>query len=526
MRMGQTPVIAAERKVIRALLVVVGMAALVAVGCSSASSADTVSVGGTITIAEPLTQLGDPVQFDPTLAHTPQVQDPWQMAIYGTLLRPTPDNGYLPELADSATITDPQTIAITLRPSVVFSDGTPFDANAVKAGILRNRNAPQLGGLSSLLQDIASIDVSSPTSLTIHFKAPVAGAFYPLLASQETFIPSPTAVAKGELNTDPVGAGPFVLRQNVPNESVTLARNPKYWDAKAIHISELRFVNVESAPQEVSTLESGEVNVTSIPVNDAPNLQHNGAYRVGSVDSQTQSLWIPVCKSNPPLSDLRVRQALNYAINRNAINRAVLGDLGEPQWALWPSKSIFFPPSLNGYYAYNPAKAKTLLAEAGYPHGFSTQLLVPPGSPVLTQGATILQSEWKQIGVSVSLVQTLNIVSDLYERRVAPMGILPEVRGGIQALTGPFEPGTIGDLCNYNSPTLDGFTAQLGSLPPTSHQAVSLTREAQKYIVSNALAVWINFEPYVYASSSEVNGVSFLTQYAQPVPYYWTLRVH
>jgi peptide/nickel transport system substrate-binding protein len=526
MRTSDRPVIAAERRLLRPLLAVVGVAALATAGCGSASSNQAVTASGTITIAEPLTQLGDPVQFDPTLAHTPQVQDPWQMAIYGTLLRPTPDNGYLPELADAATITDAQAIAITLRPNVVFSDGTPFDANAVKAGILRNRDAPQLGGLSSLLQDIASIDVSSPTSLTIHFTAPVAGAFYPLLASQETFIPSPTAVAKGDLNTDPVGAGPFVLRQNVPNESVTLARNPKYWDARAIHISELQFINVDSAPQEVSALESGEVNVTSIPVNDAPNLQHNGAYRVGTVDSQTQSLWIPVCKSNPPLSDLRVRQALNYAVNRNAINRAVLSDLGEPEWALWPSNSIFFPPSLNGYYAYDPAKAKTLLAEAGYPHGFSTQLLVLPGSPTETQVATIVQSEWKQVGVSVSLVQTLNIVSDLYERKVAPMGLLPEVRGGIEALTGPFEPGTIGDLCNYNSPTLDGFTGQLDSLPPTSPQAVSLTREAEKYIVSNALAVWINFQPYVYASSSQVNGVSFLTQYAQPVPYYWTLRVH
>jgi peptide/nickel transport system substrate-binding protein len=526
MRTGHTAVVAAIRKAVRLMFALAGMTALVAgaVGWGSDRSADAVTAGGTVTIAEPLTQLGDPVQFDPTLAHTPQVQDPWQMAIYDTLLRPTPENGYLPELATAATITDPQAIAITLRPNVVFSDGTPFDANAVKAGIMRNRNAPQLGGLSNLLQDISSIDVSGPTSLTIHLTAPVAGAFYPLLASQETFIASPTAVAKGDLNTDPVGAGPFVLRQNVPNESITLARNPKYWDAKDIHISELRFVNVDSAPQEVSALEAGEVNVTNIPVSDAPNLQRNGAYRVGTVDSQTQSLWIPVCKSKPPLSDLRVRQALNYAIDRNAINRAVLGGLGESQWALWPMKSIFFPRSLNGYYAYNPAKAKTLLAQAGYPHGFSTQLLVPPGSPVETQVATIVQAEWKQVGVSVSLVQTLDLVSDLYERRVAPMALLPEVRGGIEALTGPFEPGTIGDLCNYDSPTLDGLTAQLGSLPPTSPEAVTLTREAQQYVVSNALAVWISFQPYVYASSTKVTGVSFLTQYAQPIPYYWTLQ--
>ncbi len=504
------------------------VAVLVSIGSvylsSKASSAAT-SPSGTVAIGEPLTGLGDSVQFDPTLGHTSQVQNPWQMAIYGTLLRPTPNNGYLPELATSATIQNPSTINITLRRGVVFSDGTPFDANAVKVGILRNRNAPQLGSLSNLLQDISNISVLNSTTLSIDFSAPVAGAFYPLLASQETFIVAPTSIARGQLNTNPVGAGPFLLSRYIPNESITLVRNARYWDAKSIHVAKLQYVNVPSGPQQVNVLESGQVNVSQIPVNDATAVRENGGFRVTATSPQTQSLWLPVCKSSPPLSNVRVRKALNYAIDRNAINRAVLSNLGEPQWALWPGNSIYFPPGLKGYYSYNTRKAKALLAAAGYKNGFSTRLLVISGTPVESETASIVQAEWQKIGVNVSLVQTTDLVGGLYEQHVAPMGLLPQVRGGIEALTGPFQPGTIGDICNFNSPTLDSITSKLSALSPSSPQAVSLTRQAQSYIVTNALGIWIAFQPYVYATSTNVSGVQFLTQYAQPIPYFWSLRV-
>ena len=505
-------------------VLVAGMAALAPISDAGAASGGG-GPSGVVTIAQPLTSIGDPVLFDPTLAHTAQVQDPWQMAVYGSLLRPTPGGGFLPELATSATIASPQSIAVTLRPGVVFSDGTPFNADAVKAGIMRNRDAPQLGSLSTLLMDISGIDVLSPTRLTIDLSSPVAGAFYPLLAGQETFIPSPAAVANGNLNTAPVGAGPFVLQQNVANERVVLARNPKYWDAKDIHIAQLQFINVTTAPQQVSALESGQANISPISVGDAAALRGSGSFRVGAASAQTQSLWMPVCKTTAPLSNLRVRQALNYAINRNAINRAVLGGLGEPQWALWPANSIFYPKNLTGYYAYNPSKARALLAAAGYKNGFSTEILVSPGSPVDSQAVAIVQAEWKQIGVNLSIVQTTNIVGDLYQRKVAPLGLLPEVRGGIQALTGPFEPGTIGDLCNYDNPSLDALTSQLSALSPSAPSAVGLWRQAQNYVVTNALAVWIAFAPYVYAHSTKVSGVQYLTQFANPIPYYWSLRV-
>ena len=505
--------------------VVAVLASIGSVSLSAEPSSAATSASGTITIAEPLTGLGDPVQLDPTLGHVSQVQNPWQMAIYGTLLRPTPNNGYLPDLATSATVPNPSTISIILRRGVVFSDGTPFDANAVKAGILRNRNAPQLGSLSNLLQDISNISVLSSTTLSLDFSAPVAGAFYPLLASQETFIVAPPSIGRGNVNTNPVGAGPFVLSSYVPNESITLVKNPRYWDAKDIHFAKLQYVNVASGPQQVNALEAGQVNISQIPVTDATAVRENGNFNVKATSPQTQSLWMPICKSNPPLSNVRVREALNYTIDRNAINRVVLNNLGEPQWALWPSNSIYFPPGLKGYYSYDPKKAKTLLAAAGYKSGFSTQLLVIAGTPVESETAQIIQAEWQKIGVNVSLVQTTDLVGGLYEQHVAPMGLLPQVRGGIEALTGPFQPGTIGDICNFDSPTLDSLTSKLSALPPSSPQAVSLTRQAQSYIVTNALGIWIAFQPYVYGTSTNVSGVQFLTQYAQPIPYFWSLRV-
>lgn len=516
------------RRLTRMAIVLAGglLAAVVTLPLATPVAAAQRSPSGVVTIGEDLSGvIGEPVLFDPTLSHVPQVQDPWDLAIYDTLLRPTPQNGYLPELATSAVIVDPQTITVDLRPGVTFSDGTPFDADAVKAGILRNRDSPQRGGFQPTLQDVSNIDVTAPDALTIHLSAPVAGAFYPLLAGAETFIASPSVATRGDLNTRPVGAGPFTLQQYQPGQRIVLTRNPRYWDAKDIKVHEVDFVNVAAGPQQVNALESGLVNVTGIPVGDVSTVRANPSYRVTAAAAQTQTLWMPVCKAASPLNDVRVRQALNYGIDRQAINRVVLHGLGQPQWALWPRGTIYFPRALDGHYAFDPEMARRLLAEAGYPKGFSTSILVTSGSPVISQTASIVQAEWKQIGVTVSLIPTTDMVGNLYQRRQAPMGLLPEVRGGVAALTGPFSPGSIGDLCNYDNPTLDALSNQLSTLAPGSSQAVALWQTAQNFVIKNALAVWIDYAPYVYAASARVGGVTFLTQFALPVPYYWSLTI-
>ena len=508
---------------------VLAMATLGAVGVDTwdvASAGATSGPSGVVTIGEDLTGFSsEPVTFDITKSHVGAVQDPWDMAIYDTLLRPTPGNGYLPELATKATIVNPEEITLQLRKGVVFSDGTPFTAQAVAAGILRNKNA-NAPAFDATLQDVSSIGVTGPLSLTIQFSQPVAGAFYPLLASEETFIASPKAVAVGNLATNPVGAGPFVLKQYISAQKIVLARNPRYWDAKDIKIKELDYANVQVGPQQVNALESGTVNVTSIQATDAPAVRENPAYVVASGAAQTQSLWMPVCKSTSPLDNVKVRQALNDGVDRTGINHAVLQGLGQPQWAIVPKGNLYFDPALNGYYAYNPKKAKQLLAQAGYSKGLPLSVIVTTSNPVMAETATILQAQWKKIGVELTIVPSTNFVSDLYLRKLAPLGLNPEVRGGLEGLTGPYSlSGGTGDICDYNDPTLNAITSQIGELAPQSPKAIALWRQAQTYIVKNALSVWIDFSPFIYASAKNVHGVSFMLQYALPVPYFWTLSV-
>ena len=305
-----------------------------------------------------------------------------------------------------------------------------------------------------------------------------------------------------------------------------MVRNPKYWDAKDIKIKELDYVNVQVGPQQVNALESGTVNVTSIQATDAPVVRENPDYVVASGAAQTQSLWMPVCKSSGPLANVKVRQALNYGVDRTGINHAVLQGLGQPQWAIVPKGNLYFDPALNGYYAYNPKKAKQLLAQAGYSKGLPLSVIVTTSNPVMAETATILQAQWKKIGVDLTIVPSTNFVSDLYLRKLAPLGLNPEVRGGLEGLTGPYSlSGGTGDLCDYNDPTLNAITSQIGELAPQSPKAIALWRQAQTYIVQNALSVWIDFSPYIYASAKNVHGVSFMLQYALPVPYFWSLSV-
>jgi ABC-type transport system substrate-binding protein len=517
------------------LLGFVAVTVLVATACGSSGKAPAgrgptgAPVGnGLLRIGYDLTGLaGDPVAFDPTQSHVVGDQIPWELPIYDSLLHYTASGALVPGLASSATIVNPQTIAVELRPGVQFSDGTPLDATAVEAGIMRNKAAPQRGEFNGMLQDVSSVAVNGAASLTIHLSRPEAGSFYPLLASEETFIASPAAARGGsDLNKTPVGAGPFMLKSYVPDQQIVLVKNPRYWDAAAIQLGEIKFVNVPNGPQQVNALEAGTVDLTSsLPLSDVAPIKNSSSLHADSRPADNSMLWMPVCKSAPPLSDVRVREALNYAVDRNAINQSILQGEGEPQWALWPAESIYFPKALEGHYAYDPNKARQLLAEAGYPNGFKLNLLPVPGLPLALQAAQIIQSEWKQIGVDVNISQSTNFVPDLYINHKAQVGLVPTVRGGLDKLNGSFRSGSIGDICNYDDPALDRINDQLAAATPGSPQSVQLWDQAQNLVVNDALAVWIDFIPVVTGWANRVADANMITSYLIPVPDFWTVRM-
>jgi peptide/nickel transport system substrate-binding protein len=223
------------------------------------------------------------------------------------------------------------------------------------------------------------------------------------------------------------------------------------------------------------------------------------------------------------LANVKVRQALNYATNRVAINSALFFGKGQPAWSIFPSSSSYYDSALTNDYAYNIKKAKQLLTEAGYPHGFSTSLMPLPQAEN-TQLATALQQQWKQIGVNLQIVQASNYVTDLYTDNKAQMGLNPEGLPGNQKLTTQYIPGDVGDLCNYDNPTLNNLTKEVEALPPSSPKLRSVWVEIQKFVATNALSIYVDYAPEVTAAKKDVTHLQVIP-YVGGVTNYWSVSV-
>ena len=153
---------------------------------------------------------------------------------------------------------NPTTIDITVRPGVVYSNGTTLDAAAVKAGFERNLTNPHPGVWDQSMSDISSIDVTGTDTLVMNFSQQVASTFYPLLADQESFMALPTGSGTANPNLNVVGAGPFMLKSYAQGQSIVLVKNPKYWDASAIHLAGITFTEV---PERAPAAHLGRVGV-------------------------------------------------------------------------------------------------------------------------------------------------------------------------------------------------------------------------------------------------------------------------
>ncbi len=525
----------------RAVVVGVALAVLAACSSTSAKSSSTgvgaraLTTGGasvTTTGFDPngilhwatdLTGAGVPV-YDPAKVTVNDSGVVLGQLLYDSLLRLQPDGSLTPALAMSATVADAQTITLALRPGVMFQDGTPLNASAVKFTILRNRDAKS-SAFPAPINDVASVDMTGDLALTIHLTKPEAGAFYPLLAGLATMPVSPGAVQRNDPDpvNNPLGAGPFRVKQYVPEKQLLLAKSPTYWDAKDIKLAGIEYVQAATGPPAINALRAGTVDIIGSDISQLGALS-GGGIQTSIASSATSLLWFQLCKTRKPLDDVRVRQALNYALDRNAINQALAGGRGEPAWALVPKANALFPSDLDQHFAYDPAKAKSLLAEAGFANGLSLTLIPSPG--VSLNLAEVAQQEWKQVGISLRIQSTANIVQDRFVNHKADVGASSVVRSGLDALSSIYTPGHLGDLCGYQDPTLTSMINRLGALPSTSPDAIMLWRQAQDFVMNNALSVYGIWLPTVLAyNSNKVGGITTVFLGVSPYPDFLTAYI-
>jgi len=427
-------------------------------------------------------------QFDPIQLTSPAAGP--QMLVYGTLLRARPDGTFEPSLAESASVVDARTIEIQIREGVKFSDGTPFDAEAVKFGL--ERNIASGNGGSFAVNELATVDsvtVDGPLTVTIRFNQDSAGFFYKFLSRGETMIVSPTAVKAGvDLMTNPVGAGPFLLESIEMERRIRFVKNPDYWNASEVRLQAVEIVHTASPEAVINAMRTGiadAVSGASVVVQDA--LADVPGLKVERAVSDSNLFWGQTCKAKAPLDDVRVRQALNFGMDRNQLNDIMFGGASEPMWGVNASINPWHDPALDGFYAHDPDKARALLTEAGYPNGFSIQALVPAGGGDNTRFTEVVQSQWAKIGVNLEIVSTANWVGEFFVDNQYPIAFFNMQQEGLsRILRTLYTDSGLGNVCSWSDPVLDDYVNRIRPLAPDSPEAITLWRGLDRHLLETA----------------------------------------
>lgn len=342
-----------------------------------------------------------PPGLDITSSPAASIAEVLDYNVYQHLVQISPTGQLIPVLASSWTVTNGgRTYAFALRAGVKFSNGDAFTAADVVYSMNRAVAPasvyPHKASLASVLQSVTAV---TRTQVQVVLKTPDWGLLDTLATTAVGVILDPNAVST--IATQPVGTGPFEFSNVVPNYSATLTRNPSYW-GPAARVANVTWRYFSNSTAENSALRTGEIDVIDSepsanaidPFQGNPNYQVISGPTAGKVDLVLNNAY-------GPLQNVLVRQAISYATNKQALIAAAAPGPAKPLG----SEAVPMNPyylNLASVYPYDPVKARALLAQAGYPNGFSINLVLPPYDYAQVSGPLVV-SELKAVGINVTL---------------------------------------------------------------------------------------------------------------------------
>jgi peptide/nickel transport system substrate-binding protein len=322
--------------------------------------------------------------------------------IYSRLVRPKPDLTVEPDLAEKWDVSaDGKTYTFTLRQGVKFHSGRAVTSADVKYSLERLQDKATASPNASLLASVESIAAPADNTVVITLKQ-ADSSFLTNLTSQATDIVNRDAVQQfGDLTQHADGSGPFKFKEYVPNTRVVLERNPDYWETGKPYVDGIEMTIAPDDTARTAALRSGTVDfIEYAPLKDIPTLKGDTSIALAG-DQNTNIRYIGLNVTRKPFSDLKVRQAVAAAIDRDAVLGPAVSGYGIPSLELFPA----------GYWAATGAqspppdiaKAKQLLTEAGYPNGFNTTILSWSQYSFLSNAAVVVQDQLKQIGITADM---------------------------------------------------------------------------------------------------------------------------
>lgn len=321
--------------------------------------------------------------------------------IQDRLFDPLEDGGVGPGLAESWEFTSDTTLKVKLRAGLTFHNGEPVDANAVKFSLERLQDPEIASPHAGRMQQITGVSIIDP--LTVEFVT--SEPFAPILHLMSIYLAIVPPKAASETDPDtfnrhPIGAGPYVFEKWDRGGDIVLRAFDGYWAGKPAY-DRLVFRTIPEESARVAALLTGEVGfIEGVSRNSQDLIENSGRGRL--TNSMGIMNYIGLNTYEKPFDDQRVRQALNYGINRELINKALFGD--KAILTAGPLSPRTFGADLDlEPYPYDPEKARALLAEAGYPDGFSTTLSYPTDMIQIQEQTQVIAADLAKIGVKVEL---------------------------------------------------------------------------------------------------------------------------
>ena len=422
-----------------------------------------------------------------------------------------------------------------LRQGVSFHDGTPFNADAVKFNFDRwnNRDNPYAfsdqknfaawtyifaafhGEQGYLLEKVEALDAN-----TVRFDLTSPVGFFPALVASSYFgIQSPAAVKTagvdyGTPGVGAVGTGPFKFQEWVQGDHVTVVRNDAYWGDKA-KVERIVFRGIESPATRLAELEAGTLDIAvNLSPDDLQAVENNSSLRRATAEANLSIGYIGFHQANKPFDDLRVRQAVAYAIDQKAIVDAFWSGLGTPA-------AEFIPPGLIGragydIYPYDPEKAKQLLADAGFPNGFKTEFWYMPVSrpyfPSPKDIAEAVAGYLSQVGIQAELrTEDWGIYLTEYDEGKFPMFMLgwnADYADPNNFIYTFFSPTEIKNGFGWTGANSDEVVKLLGDARQASSQTERVTyyKQADKIIYDQVPAMPVVYPTTLHATRDNIQG--------------------
>jgi peptide/nickel transport system substrate-binding protein len=365
-------------------------------GIASASAAIVpASAEGTFRLGVP----DDALTLDP-IASSDNASIWAELLVYDTLIRPATNGTDLePGLAEKWTVAhDGKEYVFTLR-DAKFADGSPVTAEDVIFSL--QRAAGEKSDWARFFKPITKYEAVDPHTIKMTLEKPFTPMLNNLALFSGSILPKAGVQKDPDFFSHPIGSGPFMLKEWRKGEVMVLAKNPHYWQSgkPAIDAAEIQTIHEDNS--RLLKLQAGELDaIISVPFNQLKQLEGSGDVKTGAADGFRVEL-VQLNTTKKPFDDVRVRQALNYAVDKEGIISSVLFGKAKPAASSIPV--MRYHNTKLEPYPYDPEKAKSLLSEAGLANGFSTTMLLPAGDETLRNVGTVIQDNLGKVGIKVEL---------------------------------------------------------------------------------------------------------------------------